>query len=269
MKKIFNNQPLVSIIMNCHNGQEFLSESIKSLLSQTYENWELIFWDNLYSDNSKKILEKFSDKRIKYFKSSKFTKLYEARNLAIQKCKGEYVGFLDTDDLWMPDKLQKQISFLKKNKKFRIVYSNHYILENKKNKKYIKHKMKLPSGSITQKLLDDYSLGILTVFLEKNIFEKFKFDKNYNIIGDFDFFINISQKFEIGSIQEPLAVYRIHESNFSFKKKNVYIQELAQWIKMNEKKLLDLGLSLKQQKIFLLKLKIKYFWFSILSRKER
>ena len=62
--------PLVSIIMNCHNGEKYLNDSVKSLLSQTYTNWELIFWDNLSTDNSKKIIEKFLDKRIKYFKSN-------------------------------------------------------------------------------------------------------------------------------------------------------------------------------------------------------
>jgi len=255
-----NISPLVSVIMNCHNGQDFLHDSIKSLLSQTYKNWELIFWDNLSTDNSEKILNEFPDKRIKYFKSDKFTNLYEARNLAIEKSLGNYVSFLDTDDLWVEDKLEKQIDFLEKNKEFKIVYSNYYILEDKKNKKYLKHKKSLPSGQITQKLLNNYSFGIVTAFLEKDIFKKFEFKKNYNIIGDFDFFIDLSQKFKIGSIQEPLALYRIHESNFSVKKINLYIQELSEWIKTNEKKFLSSGYSLKKQKSFLLKLKIKFFF---------
>ena len=110
MTKENTSYPLVSIIMNCHNGQEFLEEAIKSVLSQKYQNWELIFWDNFSTDNSKKILQEFSDERIKYFKSNKFTNLYEARNLAIEKSKGEYIGFLDTDDLWATDKLQKQMN---------------------------------------------------------------------------------------------------------------------------------------------------------------
>ena len=69
--------PLVSIIMNCHNGEKYLNTSIKSILSQSYNNWELIFWDNNSQDNSKKILLKYKDKRIKYFKSKKLLKLYQ------------------------------------------------------------------------------------------------------------------------------------------------------------------------------------------------
>ena len=103
--------PLVSVIMNCHNGEEYLKESINSLMSQTYKNWELIFWDNKSFDNSKKIVKKFKDKRIKYFKSEKFRNLYHSRNLAIKKAKGKYIGFLDVDDLWERTKLKKHSAF--------------------------------------------------------------------------------------------------------------------------------------------------------------
>ena len=130
-------------------------------------------------------------------------------------------------------------------------------MDENKNKKYIQHKMSLPSGSITQKLLDHYSLGILTVFLETSLFQKYKFKKNYNVIGDFDFFINLSKNFEIASIQEPLAFYRVHDSNFSRKGIKIYIRELTQWIQENNEKMARNGFSLKKQKFYLTKLKVK------------
>tara|TARA_B100001123_G_C15147619_1_gene962203 strand:- start:811 stop:1191 length:381 start_codon:yes stop_codon:yes gene_type:complete len=120
--------------------------------------------------------------------------------------------------------------------------------------------MQLPSGKITKELLESYSLGIATVLLEKSIFKKFKFNDIYNIIGDFDFFIKLSQKFKIGSIQEPLAFYRLHENNFSVKRSNLYIEELEQWIISNKKRFLTYQFSLSKQKILLIKLKIKYFF---------
>jgi len=252
-----NKLPLVSIIMNCYNGEKYLEKSIESVLKQSYENWELVFWDNVSTDDSKKILERFTDKRIKYFRSNKFTNLYEARNLAVEKSKGEYISFLDTDDLWTVDKLEKQIDFLEKNKEFKIVYSNYYILEDKKNKKYLKHKNSLPSGSITQKLLDYYSLGILTVFLKKDIFERFKFNKNYNIIGDFDFFIEISQNIRIASLDAPLAIYRLHKNNLSSQKIDICAKELDNWVNKNKQKLLEKGYSISKTEHLLIKLKIK------------
>ena len=110
-----STRPVVSIIMNCHNGQKFLSDAIQSVINQSFKNWELIFWDNSSSDNSRSILKSFSDKRIKYFFSNKFCNLYEARNLAVKECKGKYITFLDTDDLWLKDKLDEQINFITKN----------------------------------------------------------------------------------------------------------------------------------------------------------
>ena len=105
MKK---NNPLVSIVMNCYNGEKFLSKSLRSIFSQSYKNWELIFWDNQSIDNSKNILNKFRDRRIRYFKSKRFQSLYSARNSAIIKTKGKYICFLDTDDWWEKDKIKKK-----------------------------------------------------------------------------------------------------------------------------------------------------------------
>ena len=110
------NSPLISVVINCYNGEKYLLKSIKSILGQTYKNWEIIFWDNCSTDNSKKILKNFKDKRIKYFKSKIFTSLYAARNMAIKKTKGEYVAFLDTDDWWHKKKLQKHCSTLEKQR---------------------------------------------------------------------------------------------------------------------------------------------------------
>ena len=110
------NNPFISVIMNCHNGEKFLKKSIQSVLRQSYYNWELIFWDNCSSDNSASIIKSFNDNRIRYFKSKRFTNLYDARNQAIKKSKGEFICFLDTDDWWIKEKLKIQTNFIKKNK---------------------------------------------------------------------------------------------------------------------------------------------------------
>ena len=119
------NPPLVSIIMNCFNGERYLESAINSVINQTYKHWELIFWDNKSSDNSAKILKKFKDKRIRYFYSKNKTVLYKARNLAIKKSKGKFLAFLDVDDMWEKNKLSLQIPEFK-NKKIGLVYSNFY-----------------------------------------------------------------------------------------------------------------------------------------------
>ena len=110
MNNTINEQPLVSIIMNCYNGETYLQESINSVLSQTYKNWELIFWDNQSNDKSAKIFKDYKDGRLKYYcASSHIETLYKARNYALKNANGEFIAFLDVDDRWLPEKLEKQV----------------------------------------------------------------------------------------------------------------------------------------------------------------
>ena len=229
-----SSYPLVSVIVNCHNGQAFLRDCINSIINQTYKNWELIFWDNCSSDKSKEILESYSEKRIKYFRAEKFTTLYEARNLALKKASGDYISFLDTDDWWSANKIEKQLDLFNTNRKLDVVYTSFYIYrQRKKTKKKISNK-NLPSGKITQNLLNSYNIGgILTALIKKKVFDQNSFDNRYEIIGDFDFFVNISIKNIFGCVQEPLAFWRIHESNTHLKKIGLQIDESENWFKNN------------------------------------
>ena len=228
-----SNDPLVSILMNCYNGQKYLKESLKSIFNQNYTNWELIFWDNQSSDRSKNIVKSFKDKRIKYFYATKHTNLHKARNLALKKCKGKYIAFLDTDDVWHPKKLSKQISILKESKK-NIIYSNCTIMNNqtlfKKKKLSIK---KLPSGFIFSNLMDNYLVYLCTLILEKKILTKNKlcFDESFKIIGDFDLVMKLALKYQIECVQESLATYRIHNKGFSINNKLMEVYEQRHWYK--------------------------------------
>ena len=147
MNEKFNNQPLVSIIMNCYNGESYLPESIESLLSQSYKNWELIFWDNQSKDKSSEILKSYKDERIKYFYANEHTSLYKARNLAIEKSKGNFIAFLDTDDLWNREKLELQMPFFN-DPDVGVVFSNLWMLKKNEKKKKLYTNKKLPKGKI-------------------------------------------------------------------------------------------------------------------------
>ena len=258
------NKPLVSVIMNCHNGQNFLTDAIQSIINQTYKNWELIFWDNFSTDESTKILSQFKDKRIKYFKSKKFTSLYEARNLAIKNVKGEFISFLDTDDMWHKDRLEKHMNFFSKNKDYEIVYSNYYIYNESKKKKFIKFKKALPSGIIFKELLRNYTIGIVTICLRRSIFKESSFNDNFDIIGDFDLFLKLSENKKIGYMHDMLAVYRLHKSNLSKKKIDQYANELQTWVKANQDRKKYKG-NLKYIKFYIIKLKFKSFLYKFLG----
>lgn len=110
-------EKLVSIIMPTYNSEDYVGESIRSVQQQTYENWELIIADDLSSDSTVKLVESFAenDSRIKLIKSDRNLGPAGARNIAIDAAQGEYIAFLDSDDIWYPQKLQKQISFMEEN----------------------------------------------------------------------------------------------------------------------------------------------------------
>ena len=129
----------VSIIVNCHNGQKYLSKCIQSIFLQKYTNWEIIFYDNCSDDDSLNIVKSFKSKKIRIFKSKKKIKLYSARNAAISKATGEFIAFLDTDDYWMKNKILDQLKILNNRKVF-ISYTNFWIKNGKKFKIFKKNK---------------------------------------------------------------------------------------------------------------------------------
>ena len=230
------NKNLVSIVVNCFNGEKFLYQALNSIVKQTYKNWELIFCDNQSKDNSKKIFQSFKNNKFKYFKTKKFLSLYAARNFAISKSKGEFLSFLDVDDLWDKKKLEKQIKLFK-DPRVAVVYGNLIIQKNKKKKIYINNIIK--EGYIYRDLIKNYNIGIVTAVIRKKILlkEKILFNNRYNIIGDYDLFLKIAKKYVFKAVQNPVATYRIHNSNLSFLKRRTQVDEFKHWYNNHQQKL--------------------------------
>ena len=120
------NRPLVSVIVNCFNGERYLKECIQSIINQTYTNFEIIFWNNNSTDKSQKIVSEFLVKRIKVFKTNVKQSLGESRNKAIEKSSGELITFLDVDDWYLSEKLDLQVKIFEKNQDVGLVFTNYY-----------------------------------------------------------------------------------------------------------------------------------------------
>jgi glycosyltransferase involved in cell wall biosynthesis len=227
------NNALVSIVINCYNGEKYLRKSVESVLDQTYQNFELIFWDNQSKDQSKNIIQSYQDKRIKYFYSPNHTTLYQARNLALKECKGDYVCFLDVDDYFLKNKIAKQLLYFN-DQKVGVIYSNYYRYYEDINKKKLLTNKQLPSGNLTQYILEESQISFMTVMIRKKSLDslKFNFDRKYSIIGDYDLLYRLSFNWDFCYIEEPLAVYRIHKDNFS-KNSILFIDELKDWYNKN------------------------------------
>ena len=221
---------LISIIINCYNGEKYLSKTLSSILTQKYRNYEVIFINNCSVDSSEKIYKKIKDKRFRYFKTKKKVKLYEARNLALKKCKGDFISFIDTDDWWDKNFLSSRNKFFNSSKMYGFCYSNcHYYFENR-GKFKVFSKQKLPSGFVLDKLLKNYFVNLGTIIIKKKLISFLKFNPYYNIIGDYDFIIRSAKKFKGMGFQDKLVNIRIHQNNFSHNNRKMFYQEFKSWI---------------------------------------
>ena len=222
--------PLVSIVMNCYNGEKYLREAINSALAQTYQNWEIIFWDNQSTDRSAEIFKSYNDPRLKYFYAPKNTRLFEARNYAIEKTNGEFVSFLDVDDWWAPEKLEKQIPLFD-DPEVGLVHSNYWFVNERKNTKSLMLKRDIPSGMVLNDLLADYFVGILTMVVRRSALEQLEYtcDSRFSIIGDLDLVVRLAVNSNFLFVDEPLAFYRWHGMNETFLRPKRELEELTIW----------------------------------------
>jgi len=218
--------PKVSIIMNCFNGEEFLKEAIDSVISQTYENWELVFWDNQSTDKSRNIVEEYSEEKIRYFYADSFTSLGEARNLAIVKAKGDLIAFLDCYDIWLSEKLNKQVPLFQK-KEVGIVISDTIFFNKNGIERQLYKKNKPPEGNVFKKLLDSYFISLETVIVRSKALKSLTemFDTRFNAIEEYDIFIRLCYNWELAYVDEILAKWRVHKSSVTWTRPDLFGSE--------------------------------------------
>ena len=162
------NEPLVSIITPVYNAERFLSETIKSVKNQTYEKWELLLVDDCSKDNSVSIIKEFqkSDHRIKYIKLEKNSGASVTRNTGIKNAKGRFIAFVDSDDIWEPNKLEIQIKYMLDKKLGFTFTSYRYMKENgTKTNKVAKAPKKINYNG----LLKNTIIGCSTVVVDRKI----------------------------------------------------------------------------------------------------
>ena len=224
------SQPLVSVIVNNFNGADYLAEAIDSILGQTWKNFEVIFWDNQSTDNSVNIIQSYSDARLRCFCATSHTPLYHARNLAISECNGELIAFLDSDDLWTPDKLEKQIRLFD-DPAVGFVGANYIIFNEITNKRFTANNKPLPNGRVLEELLKDYRLGLLTLMIRKKTFDSLSkpFDPRFHIIGDMDLVIRLAATSKFSYAKEVLAFCRKHQNNASRLGIQTQVKEMEIW----------------------------------------
>lgn len=211
------SSPKVSVIMNCYNSDRFLSQAIDSVFSQTYENWEIIFWDNASTDDSAQIAQSYSPDKLHYFRAEKNTSLGLARNLAMKRATGKYIAFLDCDDEYLPDKLSKQVQVMEEGG-YRFCYGSALVID-ELGRLIRRHKVKYRSGYIFDKLLRRYEINMQTVMLEKSLLHEMdlQFEPKLRYSPDYDLFMRVASFMPCGVVNEYLAKYRVCDNSLSKK----------------------------------------------------
>jgi len=225
------NRPLVSIIINFYNGEQYLANAIESVLAQTYQNLELLLYDNLSTDSSALIAQKFEDQRIRYILADEHTSLGEARNRDLKVAKGEFISFLDCDDWIEINKVEVSLTYFAQAE-VGLVYTNGYTFYEKKNhyRKFFKKEQK--EGMIFEDLLASYRIAIPSVMFRRAVIERLSswFDTRFSMIEEFDLFIRIAQISAVRYDHHCLCYWRAHETSMTWSKRSYFEVEMRQFL---------------------------------------
>ena len=222
---------LFSVIIPTYNREEKLKKAIESVVSQNYKNWEILVVDNFSKDNTKRLVQSYNNHKIKFFTISNKGIIAKSRNLGILKSKGKFVAFLDSDDLWMPEKLNECYKLLKKNPEIKFMYHNMYIKNSfgglySKKVKYFRNLIKPIKNDL---ILNGPAFPTSSVVVNKNIFKKinyFNTSKKFFAWEDFDAWIRLAHKTnQFQSINKTLGYLLFDGTNTLDSKrqiKNIY-----------------------------------------------
>lgn len=214
--------------MNCYNSARYLREALESVRAQTFSSWEIVFWDNRSTDESAGIFRSFGDPRFRYFLAPEHTQLGAAKNLAIGQARGEWLAFLDCDDLWLPHKLERQVVIVsEEGPELGLVYGGMEILvENEARKTSMGRSAfaarchgankALPEGDIFAALLQENIVPQPTAMVRRSVYQSVGgVDQGLKHAWDYDLFVKISRVSRVRAVQETVSVYRIHGTNLS------------------------------------------------------
>ena len=213
-----SKNPKVSVIIAAYNGEKYISDAIESVFNQTYENIEVIVIDDGSTDNTAERIKLYLS-RVKYLYQDN-AGVANARNSAIQNSQGEFIAFLDHDDIWLPVKIERQVDYFLKNSQSKFVHTPV---------RYINHLGEIiePSGywgklkfngevKDVKEIFMHFAMLQSTMMIKKEIFDEIGlWDQAFTSGDGYDLCLRIALKYTLGFINEPLALYRLHDSNIS------------------------------------------------------
>ena len=219
MCEVTTSRPLVSVIMPAYNAELYIEAAVKSVLNQTMSDFELLIMDDCSKDNTLALAERLAetDFRIKVFQNERNLGVAETRNKGMALAEGDYIALLDSDDLWHPDKLEKQLH-LAMVSGAQIIYASYTMFSNDGIATYAD--FIVPEETNFNKILTKNVLGCSTVMFTKEIAKKYKFDESF-YHEDYILWLRLLQDgYRAVGVVEPLVDYRIVETSRSANKKD-------------------------------------------------
>ena len=212
-----NNQdrsPTVSIIINCLNGERHVKETLDSVFGQTFDDWEIVFWDNASSDRSAEIAQSYGPK-VKYFRSESTVDLGIARSWAFDKTNGKYVAILDADDIWDPRKLEYQIDLFEKNPELGLVYCDSFLFDGTGDKYKLFDTTKPKRGYVLGDLLAANFIFTSTMLYRRSVLDQLDcvFDQRYARIQDYDLSLKVAYHSQVDYVDLPLSRFRMYQDD--------------------------------------------------------
>jgi glycosyltransferase involved in cell wall biosynthesis len=212
--------PSVSVIMNVRNGASTLRESVESVLRQSFQDWELIVWDDRSSDESAQIIAEYKDPRIRYFLSPEDTSLGKARSDAIRQAAGTWLAFLDQDDIWLPRKLEQQMALALVDDTTGLIYGRtvrFYPSGLQRDYDQTHEFTLLPEGDVFNQLFTDSCFIAMSsaVFRRAAVEAVGGIPDAIQIVPDYWLYVAVARRYRVRAVQEVVCRYRMHTANTS------------------------------------------------------
>src|SRR5215211_7029426 len=203
-------RPLVTVIINCYNGERWLREAIDSVVAQRYDNWEIVFWDNRSTDRSAAIAQGYGE-RVRYFLAPEQTPLGQARGLAMREARGQYIAFLDCDDVWLPDNLATQLRILESGS-YALCYGGLIVID-ADGRETGRASPRDARGDLFGALLRQFDIGVSNTIVRRAALVEsgLDFDPAVTASEEYCLFMQLAARYPFASVSAPVAKYRVHD----------------------------------------------------------
>lgn len=220
--------PIVSVNLCVFNGENYIREALESIISQTYKDWELVIINDGSTDSTESIIKEYINRGypIVYHWQENHGLGY-SRNEAIRRSCGEYIAFIDHDDVWLPNKLEKQVPLFN-DPEVVLVYSDavYFNASGVERRRYHGHPYFI--GNCFRKLLADYNLVMSTAIIRRSVLDQqsYWFDERFQVAEEADLFLRLAYKGKLAMVNEPLAKYRVHSASATWTRGELFEQEV-------------------------------------------